>query len=239
MAGSPRRELFTFAVVLAATVGGFFAESLFGGRLLSPADVLFASGSFADVRGPSYEPVNRLLIDPVLQFQPWLEFNRGMIRSGRLPLWNPMAGCGAPHLANGQSAVFDPFHLDRLPRRLSRASPLAGWGGGSPMVRWRGDVPPGEGLGVRPQGTVVLGLGVPVLRVPDRLASVPGHERGRLDALGLPGDRGGLRSAFEPAGRMPRAGGRRDLARRARPDERPRPARGRGLRLLDKKILLV
>ena len=50
-------------------------------------------------------------MDPVLQFQPWLEFNRRMIRSGRLPLWNGHAGCGAPHLANGQSAVFDPFHL--------------------------------------------------------------------------------------------------------------------------------
>jgi hypothetical protein len=50
-------------------------------------------------------------MDPVLQFQPWLEFNRSMVRQGRLPLWNPHAGCGAPHLANGQSAVFDPFHL--------------------------------------------------------------------------------------------------------------------------------
>ena len=50
-------------------------------------------------------------MDPVLQFQPWLEFNRAMIRQGRLPLWNPYAGCGAPHLANGQSAVFDPFPL--------------------------------------------------------------------------------------------------------------------------------
>ena len=50
-------------------------------------------------------------MDPVLQFQPWFEFNRRMIRSGRLPLWNGHVGCGAPHLANGQSAVFDPFHL--------------------------------------------------------------------------------------------------------------------------------
>jgi hypothetical protein len=34
-----------------------------------------------------------------------------MLRRGRLPLWNDRAGCGVPHLANGQSAVFDPFHL--------------------------------------------------------------------------------------------------------------------------------
>ena len=137
MALSPRRELFAFAVALAAIVGGFFAQSLFGGRILSPADVLFASNSFRDVRGPAYEPANRLLIDPVLQFQPWLEFNRAMLRSGRLPLWNSMAGCGAPHLANGQSAVFDPFHLiaylGRLPDALAWMAAARLWFAGLGM----------------------------------------------------------------------------------------------------------
>ncbi len=108
---SPRRELAAFALMLGALVSGFLAESLFGGKVLSPADVLFVSASFRDLKGPDYEPVNRLLTDPVLQFQPWIEFNRAMIRTGRLPLWNDRAGCGAPHLANSQSGVFDPFHL--------------------------------------------------------------------------------------------------------------------------------
>ena len=116
---SPRRELLAFSAVLAALVAGFFAESLFGGKVLSSADVLLVSASFRDHRGANYEPANRLLMDPVLQFQPWIEFNRKMIRQGRLPLWNDHAGCGAPHLANGQSAVFDPFqiiaYLGRLP----------------------------------------------------------------------------------------------------------------------------
>src|SRR5262249_10880211 len=98
-------------LVLGLLVLGFFAEPLFGGKVLSPADVLFASASFREFGGPGYEPSNRLLIDPVLQFQPWLEFNPAMLRQGRLPLWNDLAGCGAPHLANGQSAPFDPFHL--------------------------------------------------------------------------------------------------------------------------------
>jgi hypothetical protein len=137
VAVSPRRELCAFAAVLAAIVGGFFAQSLFGGRILSPADVFFTSGSFAEVRGPNYEPANRLLIDPVLQFQPWLEFNRTMLRSGRLPLWNPMAGCGAPHLANGQSAVFDPFHLiaylGELPDALSWMAAARLWFAGFGM----------------------------------------------------------------------------------------------------------
>ncbi len=108
---SPRRELLAFAATLAVVVGSFFAESLVGGRILSSADVLYATRAFQDVRGPAYEPANRLLMDPVLQFQPWIEFNRALIRSGRLPLWNPLSGCGAPHLANGQSAVFDPFQV--------------------------------------------------------------------------------------------------------------------------------
>jgi hypothetical protein len=108
-----RRELVAFCLILAVLVAAFFHKTLFGGKVLSPADVLLVSASFHDPgqREVDYEPANRLLMDPVLQFQPWLEFNRRMIRSGRLPLWNGLAGCGAPHLANGQSAVFDPFHL--------------------------------------------------------------------------------------------------------------------------------
>ena len=106
-----RRELIAFCAVLAVGVTAFFYESLILGNILSPADVLLVSASFRDCDGGDYEPANRLLMDPVLQFQPWLEFNRRMIRNGRLPLWNGHAGCGTPHLANGQSAVFDPFHL--------------------------------------------------------------------------------------------------------------------------------
>lgn len=106
-----RRETLAFGLVLAVLLGGFFHESLLGGKILSPADVLLVEASFHGARGVDYEPANRLLMDPVLQFQPWLELNRSQIRQGCLPLWNPLAGCGAPHLANGQSAVFDPFNL--------------------------------------------------------------------------------------------------------------------------------
>jgi hypothetical protein len=108
---SCRREVVAFGAVLGAIVAAFFYESLFLRKVLSPADVLFVSASFRGESTAEFEPANRLLMDPVLQFEPWLEFNRRMIRSGRLPLWNGSAGCGAPHLANGQSAVFDPFHL--------------------------------------------------------------------------------------------------------------------------------
>ena len=106
-----RRELALFAAALAALVAGFFAETLFGGKILGSADVLLASASFRAVAPANYEPANRLLMDPTLQFEPWIEFNCAMIRAGRLPLWNSAVGCGAPHLANGQAAVFDPFQV--------------------------------------------------------------------------------------------------------------------------------
>jgi len=60
---------------------------------------------------PDYVVRNPLLTDPVTQFIPWLEFNRTELAQGRVPLWNPLNGCGAPHLANYQSAVFSPFSL--------------------------------------------------------------------------------------------------------------------------------
>jgi hypothetical protein len=106
-----RWETVGFGLVLAACLAGFFHKTLLGDRVLSPADVLLVEASFRESGADDYEPLNRLLMDPVLQFQPWLEFNRSMIRQVRLPLWNPHAGCGAPHLANGQSSVFDPFCL--------------------------------------------------------------------------------------------------------------------------------
>ena len=106
-----RRESIAFALVLAALLVALLAESLLGGKLLDSSDVLFVGAAFEEIKGMDYEPKNRLQIDPVLQFQPWLAFNRESIREGRLPLWNHLAGCGAPHLANAQSAPFDPFHV--------------------------------------------------------------------------------------------------------------------------------
>jgi hypothetical protein len=147
-----RRETILFASVLASLLGALFFESLFLGKVLSPADVLRVQASFGDDGAEPYEPANRLLIDPVLQFEPWLELNRRELREGRLPVWNPMAGLGAPHLANGQSGVFDPFHViayvGSLPRaygwmavaRLETAGLgmflLCGAWGMGPMGRW-------------------------------------------------------------------------------------------------------
>lgn len=108
---TPRREFAAFALTLAALVALFLHESLLLGRVLSPADVVYAQPGFRQLKPDGFVPAHRLLMDPVLQVEPWLEYTRVELRSGRVPLWNPLVGGGAPHLANGQSAVFDPFHL--------------------------------------------------------------------------------------------------------------------------------
>ena len=191
-----RREILAFCAILAVCVSAFFHETLFVGKVLSPADVLLVSASFRGEAAAAYEPANRLLMDPVLQFQPWLEFNRRMIRSGRLPLWNGHAGCGAPHLANGQSAVFDPFHLlaylgsdVRLPMP---GSPRAGCGWpGWGCFCWlaRGDSASGAagspGWFIRSAASWSCGC-------------FPGHRRGDLDALALPGDRPAVSGSRRP-----------------------------------------
>jgi hypothetical protein len=48
---------------------------------------------------------------PALQFVPWRMFTQAELTMGRLPLWNPYNGGGAPLIANYQSAVFYPPNL--------------------------------------------------------------------------------------------------------------------------------
>jgi len=71
---------------------------------------LLQSGSLLRV-DPRHTAGNLLLSDPVVQMLPWLAFNRSELARGRMPLWNPYNGCGAPHFANAQSAVLSPFSL--------------------------------------------------------------------------------------------------------------------------------
>ena len=179
-----RRETIAFAAILAMLLGGFFGKSLFGGKVLSSGDVVLASESF---RGGGFEPSNRLLMDPVLQFDPWITFNREAIRQGRLPLWNPWSGCGVPHLANGQSAVFDPFqaiaYLGTIPTAYAWMAACRLWTAGLGMFllarswqlgRW---------------GRWFAGLCYPFCGFLVAWLLYRGHERGDLDALAVPDHR--------------------------------------------------
>jgi hypothetical protein len=75
---------------------------------------------------PDHRSGNKVPGDTATQMQPWTMFNRSELAAGRVPLWNPWNGAGAPHLANYQSAVFSPFSapfylLDRKPALLLSA----------------------------------------------------------------------------------------------------------------------
>jgi hypothetical protein len=77
---------------------------------------------------------------PLLQFVPWQQLAADVWRSGHLPLWNPLVGCGAPLAANYQTAAFYPLNALHLVVRADVALSwtvalhlaLTGWG----MFRW-------------------------------------------------------------------------------------------------------
>jgi hypothetical protein len=98
------------ALVLAALLTIFFWTPLSSGGVYLAADQL-QSFPLHRVAPPGYRPRNPLLTDPVYQMAPWLIWSRDQVQQGRLPLWNPYNGWGAPHLANFQSAVFSPYSL--------------------------------------------------------------------------------------------------------------------------------
>jgi hypothetical protein len=62
---------------------------------------------------------------PALQFTPWRVFAQSELGAGRLPLWNPYNGGGAPLIANYQSAIFYPPNLLTMP--IPAAPQLIGW----------------------------------------------------------------------------------------------------------------
>jgi hypothetical protein len=102
------RELVRFIITLLAVELFYFRDAVKPGMVLSAADWVLATESF---RGKDFEPANRLLTDVACQMEPWMHLAGSEWRAGRVPLWNPYAGCGAPLLANAQSGVFNPIHF--------------------------------------------------------------------------------------------------------------------------------
>jgi hypothetical protein len=99
-------------VVLGIVITQFilYGPSLMGRKLLLPLDML------SDLSGSSggsqhSVPHDRQQHDPVNQNEPMRRFAVSEVRVGHLPLWDPYNFCGAPFLANNQSAVFSPFRL--------------------------------------------------------------------------------------------------------------------------------
>jgi hypothetical protein len=93
---------------------------------------------------------------PALQFYPWREMAFGMLRAGRLPLWHPLLGNGAPLLANYQTAAFYPPNWLYLLIPTEHAMGLVGvlhlaWAGAGMIVYARR-----MGLGTLGQGVAAI-----------------------------------------------------------------------------------
>jgi hypothetical protein len=91
-----------------------FHGPLFGGKTFDTASTVnYTDGAdnFPGAPSPVEHDV-RFTRDPgasAWAMLPWSIYNGRSYRDGEVPLWNPYAGAGAPHLANFQSAPLDPL----------------------------------------------------------------------------------------------------------------------------------
>lgn len=104
-------DVFGAAAVLVVVAVGFFPV-LFGGKTLSTAATALGVNGTSPFEGSPSIPIDNFHLDrgaSAWQFEPWVEVNHHEFVAGRVPLWNPYQGAGAPHAANMQSAPFDPL----------------------------------------------------------------------------------------------------------------------------------
>ncbi|MGQ9732537.1 MAG: hypothetical protein ACUVX8_14845 [Candidatus Zipacnadales bacterium] len=95
--------------ILAIVVITFWWPSLGGGMapLLGDAQAHMLPWR-AQLPPPQDARWDALLWDGMAQYFPWRTFAARMVKRGLIPLWNPHQFCGAPFLANGQSAILYP-----------------------------------------------------------------------------------------------------------------------------------
>lgn len=107
-------------VFLAIGVAAAFGKTVFSGAAISrfyqlgQRDSLFAK-YFSSVREAYDASVYQY-------FVPNHVFTTRSLSEGNLPLWNPLTGCGAPHLADVETAVFWPLRL-----ALLMVEPVRAW----------------------------------------------------------------------------------------------------------------
>ncbi|HEU0317588.1 MAG TPA: hypothetical protein VFR49_09690, partial [Solirubrobacteraceae bacterium] len=85
--------------------------AVLGGKVLGPEDLLLFNAPLASLRPAGLlHPSNFLLTDAVEVFHPDLEWARGVIRTGSLPLWDPYVFGGWPVFASQQTALLYPLN---------------------------------------------------------------------------------------------------------------------------------
>ncbi|HLH14607.1 MAG TPA: YfhO family protein [Solirubrobacteraceae bacterium] len=96
-------------LALAALVAWMFSQTLFGGKVLGPEDLLLYQSPFAPADVPAHwTPSNDFLFDVIYNFHPDMQFARAAVRELSLPSWDPYIGAGEPLLATQQHAIFFP-----------------------------------------------------------------------------------------------------------------------------------
>ncbi len=115
----PRR----IATLFYLLAGVFFFKAMTGPYVAVETDILrlIAPWSASAPGFTKYTVMNGETHDVPMQLVPWAHQVREAWLSGHVPLWNALAGCGYPLLANAQSAAFSPLRILALPLPLSYA----------------------------------------------------------------------------------------------------------------------
>lgn len=111
---NPRLADAICVLLLLVVTMGVYAPSLFGGRVLLPADIVpimrpwanQGKEKFADHRNAQTQ-----MHGPIFEYYSWRHYAGERIRQGEVPLWNPYELSGNVLLANSQSAVLYPPNL--------------------------------------------------------------------------------------------------------------------------------
>jgi len=115
----PRRiALLFYALVLI-----FLFKAMTGPYVCIATDIpkLIAPWSASSPGLTKYTVLNMETHDVPMQLAPWAHQLRQAWLSGHAPLWNALAGCGYPLLANAQSAALSPLRILGLPLQLGYA----------------------------------------------------------------------------------------------------------------------
>ena len=112
-----------FALLFYALVVIFFFKAMTGPYVSIAMDIprLIAPWSASAPGLTKYTVLNMETHDVPMQLVPWAHQVRQAWLSGHVPLWNALAGCGYPLLANAQSAAFSPLRILALPLPLAYA----------------------------------------------------------------------------------------------------------------------
>jgi len=104
----------TAAALLGLLVLAYLWPVLLGGKVLSPASLLYNLRPWAGstpVPRDIHAYFNENLVDVPTAIYPWRVFARAMLHAGTFPAWNPHVFAGAPFYSNPANGLFSPFSL--------------------------------------------------------------------------------------------------------------------------------